>query len=52
MTRDVLTASPDEPIVAAAKRLERHSISALPVVGEKKRLIGIIDSEDITRLIG
>ncbi|MCD4801269.1 MAG: homoserine O-acetyltransferase [Methanococcoides sp.] len=52
MTRDVLTASPDEPIVAAAKRLERHSISALPVVGEKKRLIGIIDSEDINRLIG
>ncbi|MGM0770590.1 MAG: homoserine O-acetyltransferase MetX [Halobacteriota archaeon] len=52
MTKEVLVADPDEPIVAAAKRMERHSISALPVVDEKKKLVGIIDSEDISRLIG
>lgn len=52
MTRDVLTASPHEPLVAAAKRMERHSISALPVIDAKKKLVGIIDSEDINRLIG
>ncbi|KGK99610.1 MetX [Methanococcoides methylutens] len=52
MTKEVLVAMPDEPIIAGAKRMERHSISALPVVDEKKRLVGIIDSEDINRLIG
>jgi len=50
MTKDVITASPDESIEDAAKRLEKFNISALPVVVGKK-VIGIITAEDISRHI-
>ncbi|MHA2313699.1 MAG: homocysteine biosynthesis protein [Candidatus Hermodarchaeia archaeon] len=50
--RKVVTASPDEPVEAASRRLAQHNISALPVIDKEKRLLGIITSEDISRLIG
>lgn len=52
MSRDVLTALPDEPVREAARRMQERSISALPVIDEKKRVIGIITSEAISRLVG
>ncbi|MBR1368785.1 MetX [Methanocalculus chunghsingensis] len=52
MSRDVLTALPDEPVRDAARRMQDRSISALPVVDEKKRVIGIITSDAISRLVG
>jgi len=51
MTRRVITAAPDEPIDLAARRLERHNISALPVVDHANTVIGIITSEDLSRLL-
>jgi uncharacterized protein (DUF39 family)/CBS domain-containing protein len=51
MTRRVVTATPDEPIDLAARRLERHNISALPVVDYTNTVIGIITSEDLSKLL-
>ena len=51
MSRDVVTASPDEAISDAVKRLEEHHISALPVLDEERRVIGLITSERLSRLV-
>ena len=51
MTKRVITASPDEPIDLAARRLERHNISALPVVDDSNKVIGIVTSEDLSKLL-
>ena len=51
MTRRVVTATPDEPIDLAARRLERHNISALPVIDQANTIIGIITSEDLSKLL-
>jgi CBS domain-containing protein len=51
MTRRVITAMPDEPIDLAARRLERHNISALPVVDHTNTVVGIITSEDLSKLL-
>ena len=51
MTRRVVTATPDAPIDLAARRLERHNISALPVIDHTNSVIGIITSEDLSKLL-
>jgi uncharacterized protein (DUF39 family)/CBS domain-containing protein len=51
MTKRVITVSPEDPVELAASRLERHNISALPVIDSKKRVLGLISSEDLSRLI-
>jgi homoserine O-acetyltransferase len=52
MSRDVITTTPDESIEAAAKKMQRHQISALPVVDESGHVIGLVTSEAISVLIG
>lgn len=52
MSKNVITTVPDEPIESAAKKMEEHSISALPVVDEGQHLIGLITSDAISMLIG
>jgi homoserine O-acetyltransferase len=52
MSKNVVTTVPDEPIESAAKKMEEHSISALPVVDEDNHLIGLITSDAISTLIG
>jgi L-aspartate semialdehyde sulfurtransferase len=52
MSRRVITAKPDEPLDTASKRLAKHNISALPVIDNESRLLGIITSEDISKLHG
>ena len=52
ITRDVITALPDEPIEEAAHRMEAHAISALPVVDGGKRVIGLVTSDAISTLVG
>jgi homoserine O-acetyltransferase/O-succinyltransferase len=52
VTRSVVTARADEPVEAAAHRMEAHSISALPVVDEASRVIGLITSDAISTLVG
>jgi uncharacterized protein (DUF39 family)/CBS domain-containing protein len=51
VTRHVITATPNEPIDTAARKLAQHNISALPVVDSKGVVRGIITSEDLSRLI-
>jgi len=51
MTRRVITALPDEPIESAARKMERYNISALPVVDARRRVIGLVTSEDLSKLL-
>ena len=50
MTRRVHSARPDEPIELAARKLDTYCISALPVVDRDNRVIGMITSNDLSRL--
>lgn len=52
MTRTVVTVGPGETVGEAAARMESHAISALPVVDDDNRLIGIVSSEALSRLVG
>lgn len=50
MTKHVITVTPDDPIDVAARELEQHNISALPVVDREHKVVGIITSEDLSKL--
>jgi len=52
MSKNVITTLPGEPIESAAKKMEEHSISALPVIDKDQHLIGLITSDAISVLIG
>lgn len=52
MSRPVITAGPGESLGDAAKKMEEHSISALPVVDGDRHVIGIITSDAISTLFG
>ncbi len=47
ITKNVITTKDNEPIGLAARRMKNNNISALPVVDESKRVIGIITSEEL-----
>ena len=51
-TRKVITAKPDEPLESASKRMAQHNISALPVVDSERKVLGIVTSEDVSKLLG
>jgi CBS domain-containing protein len=51
-THNVFTAKPDEPLEVASKRMAQHNISALPVIDIEKKVLGIITSEDVSKLLG
>lgn len=46
MTRDIVTARPDDPVEAAANAMRERKIGCLPVV-EGGELVGIITSSDV-----
>ncbi len=46
MSREVVTARPDEPVEVAANRMREKGIGCLPVV-EDGRLVGIITTSDV-----
>jgi CBS domain-containing protein len=52
ITTRVVTSDPNEPIEAASRRMAQHNISALPVVDQNKVVLGILTSEDLSKLIG
>jgi len=52
IVRRVVTTTPDEPIEAASRKMAQHNISALPVIDRNKKVLGIITSEDISKLVG
>ena len=47
MVRDVLTVKPDDDVAKAIKLLAEHDISALPVVDDDGKVIGIISEADL-----
>ena len=51
-SKNVVTAKPDEPLEIASKRMAQHNISALPVIDIEKKVLGIITSEDVAKLLG
>lgn len=52
ISRDVKYVYEDERIEHASSIMEKHSISALPVIDCEHRVIGIVTSESISALIG
>jgi len=52
IVRRVHTAALSEPLDSASRRMAQHSISALPVVDGDGKVLGIVTSEDISRLMG
>ena len=52
VSRRVVTAKPDEPLEIASKRMAKHNISALPVVDNEGKVLGIVTSEDVSKLLG
>jgi CBS domain-containing protein len=52
VSRRVVTAKPDEPLDIASKRMAKHNISALPVIDNDSRVLGIVTSEDVSKLLG
>jgi len=52
MTQKVIVAHKGEPIDLAARKLEKHGISALPVVDSRRRILGMVSDEDIARFVG
>jgi homoserine O-acetyltransferase len=52
MTKEVVTSAQSDPIERAAKRMNEHNISALPVVDKEQKVIGMVTGDGISRLIG
>jgi len=52
IVRKVVTTKPDESLEAASRKMAQHQISALPVIDHDRKVLGIITSEDISKLIG
>jgi len=52
MSRDVVTTTRDEPIEEAAKKMEAHQISALPVVDGEQRVVGLLTADAVSMLVG
>jgi len=51
ITRKVVTSSPQEPVELASRKLAQHNISALPVIDGQGKVLGIITSEDLSKLV-
>ncbi len=52
ITKKVFTTRPEESLEAASRTMAQHHISALPVVDHDKKVVGLITSEDISKLRG
>ncbi|GAB0112850.1 hypothetical protein AcidC75_03750 [Acidisoma sp. C75] len=49
MTRDVVTAGPDDPVRLIARRMLDRGISAVPVCGPGGEVLGMVSEGDILR---
>jgi uncharacterized protein (DUF39 family) len=52
ITRKVVTTKLGETLDVASRKMAQHRISALPVIDHNRKVVGIITSEDIARLLG
>ena len=51
MSKNPITVRPEESIKRAAELMHEHRIGALPVIGERGQLVGIITESDIFRIL-
>ena len=51
MTERVVTSTPDEFVELAVRKMERHKISALPVIDRNRKVIGMVTSGDLNKLL-
>ena len=47
MTKDVITARPEDGVEETARIMVEHKISGIPVVNEEKQLLGIVSETDM-----
>jgi uncharacterized protein (DUF39 family)/CBS domain-containing protein len=52
VTKKVYTTRPEETLEEASRKMAQHHISALPVVDHDKNVVGLITSEDLSKLRG
>lgn len=52
MKKKVITTTPDEPVDIAVQKLERHNISALPVVDREQHVLALLTAMDLSKLFG
>ena len=52
MTKKVITSGLEEPLELVIRKMERSNISALPVIDDDRRVIGMVSSDEISKLIG
>ncbi len=52
ITKKVVTTRPEETLEVASRKMAQHHISALPVIDRDKKVVGLITSEDISKLRG
>ena len=52
VSRHVVTAESNEPLETASKRMAQNNISALPVINSERKVLGIVTSEDVSKLLG
>ncbi|NHI92970.1 MAG: CBS domain-containing protein [Candidatus Lokiarchaeota archaeon] len=52
VVKKVISIGPDDEARTAARVMEKHNISALAVIDKKKKLLGMISSEDLSSLLG
>jgi len=51
MTAGVVSIGPREPLEAVVRLMERHRVKRLPVIDEKRRLVGIVSRADLVRAL-
>jgi homoserine O-acetyltransferase len=52
MSKNVMTIRMCDSVEAAASKMEKHDISALPVIDDSQRVLGIVTSDSMSKLIG
>ena len=52
ITRKVITTNPNENLESVSRKLAKNNISALPVIDTKNKVLAIITSEDVSKLLG
>lgn len=52
MTPDVVSANPDMDVAEVARRMASRGVSGVPVVGEGRKVVGVISERDFLRLMG
>jgi CBS domain-containing protein len=51
MTKEVITAELEENIESAAKKLRSYNISALPVVDKEQKVVGMVTTDRLSKLL-